>query len=352
VELSYNEALFLYCFSKIKDERTIYSLYHLFQGKKSSQTIQDAHLYKLTPFFQAFPLLTRSELEDTVVVLQEKKLLIKKTPEHFTLSDKGEVKLKLFLNDQAFPPRYLDGWKYHHLTSVFWKRLSLLVQVCSNLVHLKKQFIPVQNKQDTLEWVKSFIKRQHLSREELGRSLYGELADFLRQIEGDPAVLVQRLTGHAKIGLTAAQAAEELDMEHANYQLEFLNILHFLLQTAADEPGRFPLLDGLVRDIEKPVPFTLSTEKTYQLISKGYSPEQIAQVRNLKMSTIEDHIVEIALHLNDFDLEPYVPKNKQQRILKAAHNTSAKKLKQIRDQVPDANYFEIRLVMAKNGDKT
>jgi uncharacterized protein YpbB len=352
VALSFSEALFLYCFKKIKDERTIYSLFHLFQGKKSSQTIQDAHLYNLTPFFQAFPFLTRQELESKVISLQNKGLLIQKAPEHFTLSDKGERELSLFVAGRPMPPRYLDGWKYHHLTSLFWQRLSLLVQVASNLVHQKRQFIPVQNKQETLDWVKDYIRRQNLSREELGHGIFKELSRCLIKCEGEPAVLVRRLTGHDKIGLTSIQTADELEMEHVHYVLEFLNILHFILHKAVETPGCFPLLEGIIRDIEKPVPFTLSTEKTYQLIKKGYTPGQIAQVRNLKLSTIEDHIVEIALHLKDFDLEAYVPKSKQERILQAAQNTSAKKLKQIRDQVADANYFEIRLVMAKNGDKS
>jgi uncharacterized protein YpbB len=79
--------------------------------------------------------------------------------------------------------------------------------------------------------------------------------------------------------------------------------------------------------------------------------EQISRIRNLKRSTIEDHIVEIALHIKNFDLAAYVPKDKEKRILEAAKETSAKKLKLIREYAEDASYFEIRLVLARNGDQ-
>jgi uncharacterized protein YpbB len=162
-------------------------------------------------------------------------------------------------------------------------------------------------------------------------------------------VLVLRLTGHNKIGLTSEQAAGMLKMTNTRYHLEFLNTLHYMIRTVSFSQNSFPLLSSLVQDAQKEVPLTLSTEKTFHLLEKGYLPNEIAAMRNLKISTIEDHIVEIALHVKDFELNRYVQPDKQKRILDAARKTSAKKLKQIRDQVDDANYFEIRLVLARNG---
>lgn len=351
MNLTYTEAVILYSLKQIKGERTIYSLFHLYQGKKSSQTIQDAHLYNLTPFFQAFPFISREELERLIVQLQEKGLLENNSSGHYILSNDGNLKLLEFSHGISVPPKYLDGWKHHHLTVLFWERLSILVQVCSNLVYQKKSFIPVQNKQETLDWVKVFIKKQQEDRDGLASILFTELSSCLLHDRSiDPSLLVLRLTGHDKIGLTPAQAAEMLGMDQMRYHLEFLNVLHFMIGTVTEKGGEFPLLSAVISEVEKEVPFTLSTEKTFQLLNRGYSVEQIASIRNLKKSTIEDHIVEIALHIKDFNLAAYVPEDKEKRILLAAKETSAKKLKLIREHVEDANYFEIRLVLARNGD--
>ena len=58
MELTFLQTIILFCLQKINGERTIYSIYHLLKGKKSSQTIQDTHLFHLQSLFQ-----TEYELE-------------------------------------------------------------------------------------------------------------------------------------------------------------------------------------------------------------------------------------------------------------------------------------------------
>ena len=346
--ISHQEALFLHCFSLIKNERTIYSLYHLFQGKKSSQTIQDAHLYQLTPLFQSFPLMSREEIERTVAGLEKSGLLVFCSKDRYGLTREGLKELERYRANGILLPKYLNGWKYHQLTNPFWERISLLIQCCSNLVHQHRHFIPVQNKSETLAWVKSFIREYGKARKDLSQQLHSELLDSLSEYEGDPALFVLRLTGHKRIGLTAGQAAEQLGMDEFRYQLEFLNILHYLIGSVLANPDRFPLLKELVEEGKKSFPFTLSTENTYRLIQQGLDVGQIAAIRGLKPSTIEDHIVEIAFHDKDFDISPYIESEKQNKILEAMSRVSAKKLKDIRELVTDSSYFEIRLVMARS----
>ena len=51
MELTFLQMMILYCLQKINGERTIYSIYHLLHGKKSSQTIQDATFISSSSFF-------------------------------------------------------------------------------------------------------------------------------------------------------------------------------------------------------------------------------------------------------------------------------------------------------------
>ena len=75
-------------------------------------------------------------------------------------------------------------------------------------------------------------------------------------------------------------------------------------------------------------------------------------IRRLKKSTIEDHLVELALHNKEFSIDPYISIEKQQQIQKAVKKLNSKQLKHIYHEVKNADYFEIRLVLAKYGDES
>ena len=149
-------------------------------------------------------------------------------------------------------------------------------------------------------------------------------------------MIVVRLSGFGKIGLTPLQAAEMAGLESARYYFEFLNGLHAMFDRILEDPASYPLLAGLIKQPDKEVPLTLSTEKTYMFLKKGYSIEEIAAVRKLKESTIEDHIVEIVLSIKDFCIDSYILPEKQHRIMQAARKISARQLKQIKERVQDA----------------
>ncbi|MDE3839437.1 RQC domain-containing protein [Bacillus methanolicus] len=348
---TYLELIILYCLKKINGERTIYSIYHLLKGKKSSQTIQDTHLFQLHPFFQAFPSITRIEIEEKVGKFERDGWIEKMNDQYFFLTEKGRDML-----DEEFRrkpvPEFLNGWKYHNVTELFWERLSLFIQVCSNLINRKPDFVPVHKKKETLVWLKNFLAKQEKDRFHLSEQLYKELTDcFEANHQIDPAILVIRFTGYNRIGLTENQAAEKLGMEQTYYRVSFLNLLHYMIETITKRPARFPLLHFIIPEAGKFVPLTNSAKKTYELLNSGMPMEKIARVRNLKKSTIEDHIVEIALNMKDFDISPYVDQSTQKNILEASGKVSSKQLKHIRAHVENASYFEIRLVLAKYGDQ-
>lgn len=347
--ITYLETVILSILKRINGERTIYSLFHLLQGKRSSQTIQDAHLYKITPYFHTYPSVTREGLEKMINRLQHRGLVEEIADTKVILTGKGEATLEQKLSEYRLPD-YLNGWKYHQVTDSFWERLTLLIQVSSNLINHERSFIPVRNKRETLTWVKHYIKQQNEDRCKLAERLYGELTSALDNEKTKPELVVIRLTGYRKIGLTTMQAAEWIGLEPAHYHFEFLNCLHAMFDKVLENSHAYPLLNGLIKKAERNVPLTISTDKTYKLMQKGYTLEEIAAVRNLKQSTIEDHVVEIALSIKEFNIDHYVPLNKRESILQAAQRNSAKKLKQIKEQVADASYFEIRLVLAKYGD--
>ncbi len=79
-----------------------------------------------------------------------------------------------------------------------------------------------------------------------------------------------------------------------------------MIKTIETNPEQFQQLSSIIKDITSPHSFTISTKKTFEFLQKGWNAERIAEVRNLKKSTIEDHIVEIALLDKSFDISPFV----------------------------------------------
>lgn len=342
------ESIILHCIKQLNRERTIYAVYHLLNGKKSSQTIQDAHLFSLKKFFGIYERLTRETFDEILHSMTEKKWLKNNGEQRYNLTTSGII----LLEDKQLP-KYINGWSYHQITSLFWERLSLLIQVVSNLAFGEARYIPIQKNQEVHIWLKTILKDITIPRKELGNIVYAELNECFNTVkEINPALVVFRFTGFQQIGLTPDQVAKQLNMDVHDYQIGFINTLHYLIQKVKDENTQFKLLRYLLHDLMQDDELTLSSRKTQKLLTKGYTLDMIANVRRLKLSTIEDHLVELALNVENFSIDTYVDSELQTRILEVSRQKSTKQLKLIREKLGEAaTYFQIRLVLAKYGDR-
>ncbi|MFJ7725515.1 helix-turn-helix domain-containing protein [Neobacillus sp. NPDC097160] len=341
------EAIILYCLKQINRERTIYSIYHLLNGKKSSQTIQDAHLFSLKNYFGIYEPLTRESFDEIIHSMFEEKWIDHCGEQQYLLTELGKSKLE---NNPL--PTYINGWSYHPFTSLFWERLSLFIQVTSNLVFGETSYLPIQKNKDVHLWLKSALKEIKVPRKEIGSIVNSELIECFNETkEIDPSVLVFRLTGFQQIGLTPIQIVKKLNMNIHDYHIGCIHTLHYLINMIMQNPNRFSLLTILTQDFHQQDELTHSSRKTWKLLMQGYSPDMIAKFRHLKLSTIEDHLVEFALHVDHFSIDPYVDKELQVKIAGISRSTGTKQLKLIKDKLTAATYFQIRLVLAKNGDR-
>ncbi|RTR30398.1 RQC domain-containing protein [Robertmurraya yapensis] len=341
------EYVVLHCLHKLNGERTIYSIYHLLSGKKSSQTIQDAHLFQLTKFFKTYSSITRNHFDEIVKSLVEQSLIFETDEQYYVVTETGLETLK-----PTYPfLSFLDGWHFQE-GELFWERLSLLVQVASHLTEHEAKYVPIQRNRHVQSWVKSFLRQCGVPRTKLSRTLYEELVAYFTQVSViDPAVVVIRLTGFQAIGLTEKQANDTLGLEPTLYHYQFYALIHDMMNKIQSNRTSYPLLAIVLSDLQTKQPLTESTKKTYELLNKGFSLEEIGKIRNLKVNTIQDHIVELALQIDSFDITPFVDNEKINHIIAAKNKTTSKQLRYIKELVPDTTYFEIRLVMTKYGDE-
>nr|WP_253270793.1 helix-turn-helix domain-containing protein [Geobacillus sp. A8] len=310
-------------------------------GKKSAQTLQDSKWFQLEPLFGTWKNVTLAALEEAAMALVEQRLALSAKQRTYTLTAAGEEWLA---EQAALFPRHLNGWRYHEAEPLFWQRLSLIGQTLSNLVY-GRRFAPICRDERTLQWVKQYLLAKG-SRQMLAETLYQELIRLLEAVSEEAAVIFTlRLTSAVRIGWTMEQIAAYLQKDALYVQFQFRNVLHYIMAEA--EAGRVPMMAELMSGLA-PAVLTQSAQKTYEWLRKGKTIEDISNLRRLKRSTIEDHVVEIAANVSGFSIAPFVDDEKAAAIRAAAQALRTRKLKEIREALDGkVSYFEIRLVLAK-----
>lgn len=345
-------ALILKCLHTINGERTISSVYHLLSGKKSSQTIQDAHLYRLSYLFKTLPRWSRKQFEKNINDLFQKDLIVSLNEDSkWIVTDQGINAYTDFFKENAFP-KYIQGLKYQDVSILMWKRLTLLVQAISYLSHGENRYIPIVKDPDVRDWVKNILIQYPKSRSNLASCLFDELYSILNSpFPENPNIVVMRLSGFQSIGLTATQIAEFLEMELSESHFRFMNAQHYMIQVLIKDHNKYNILSSLLKDIYQKVPYTKTALRTYELLKQNLTIEEIAKLRNLKASTVEDHIIEIALNNQQFPITPYVDQESIEKISTIANTLGVRKLKPIKEKLSDVSYFQIRLVLSRLGVK-
>lgn len=89
---------------------------------------------------------------------------------------------------------------------------------------------------------------------------------------------------------------------------------------------------------------------TLQYLKEGQSLKDIAEIRKLKISTVAGHCIKLIMlgeQVSIGNIDAYVPRNKQQNILKALKKYSFGKLRSCRDSLgSEYSYDDIQLVIA------
>jgi ATP-dependent DNA helicase RecQ len=87
---------------------------------------------------------------------------------------------------------------------------------------------------------------------------------------------------------------------------------------------------------------------TLNMFKDGKSLKEITEIRGLKFTTIEDHIMKCALEGMEVDLDSLIPEEYEKAIIEAIEKVGAEKLKPIKEILPqEVNYTAIKAVLCK-----
>lgn len=338
------QQILLHIFLKLNNERTVSAAYHLLKGKRSGQTIQDVGIFKLHPYFGLLRKLDRRLFDEEVAGLVQYSYL--------KISDNGYYEMTATGIKKASEPILVafDGWHYQGNEHVFFERLSLIIQSLSYQAASIRSFIPIQRNEQIQLWCRQFLLTNHYQSKTLQNSLYKEMEQSLLEsdtTEQQRQFIISRLAGANMAGVTWQQLSYETGKTELDCQFIYIAGLHQWLNAIDKSQQQYPLLSQMMEHVRIDTPLTDSANQTAQLYRKGYSLEQIGSMRRLKLSTIEDHLVEIAMNESGFDMSPFISQQDCQLVHRAVDDYATRKLKVLRQVLPELTYFQIRLALAK-----
>lgn len=148
-------------------------------------------------------------------------------------------------------------------------------------------------------------------------------------------------------GLTISQIADTIGKDPFECRILFKSALRRIMKEAAEHKTRYPFIAGLMKQTTSTLSITAG--ETLHLLKMGLSLQQVAKRRNLSLSTIEDHLVEITLKDRNFNTSDFLSHELEQQIAEITNQLNTRQLKAIKNQLHDeVSYLQIRLALAKN----
>src|SRR5699024_10604664 len=136
----------------MKEERTLYSIFYLLKGKRSIQTVQDAHLYNLTSYYGIYKKLSLHEYDVILQnLLNEKKINYNDTTHTYSITKKGES----YIREGNHSRMFFLGMSYNNAAPIFYKRILLFIQVWSNSIQLNQRYMPIIEDVQTENFIKN-----------------------------------------------------------------------------------------------------------------------------------------------------------------------------------------------------
>lgn len=293
------------------------TLYHILVGKRTASILFKAHSYHIINFFSVFPHLQRAQY-DIMIHHFVAKGWIKAAlaDEEFYLSTKGEIEVENYFSNHFYPTN-LNQLTQGKVTKEFWKKVLFSTQVLSELRYKNKRYLPIDKEFKTQLWVKEWLKRSPLDKQELAISYGKEWVQVLKEMDSfDAEMIVSQLTGHAKFGKTSTQLAIKLGIEPMEVAFLLQHAISQLMDKINNKKESYPLFYLIYQESigDRYSSLSQSTKLTAHYLENGRSIEDIAIKRKLKVNTIAEHVIELAIIFPDFEVAGFIPRNEYERL--------------------------------------
>lgn len=276
---------------------------NILRGRRSEATLFWAYNYHILGMLGARRLLTRGQWE-RMIRQWEQRGWVQQADQQAWLTSAGADHLSNWQREHY--QSQFGAWAWVTNVDQYSQRLLLALQVISEFKHQHAHYVPVNlnefEMQRVRQWVQGLAKSDLTLIETQITQLVAQLAQHDERLA---IVWTYRLIGYHLIGWTERQAAAELAVTLPEVRLMIRDTWLFMATGIAQQGGP---LAALMSDLINPRPITSSATKTIQAYQQGLTMEQISQRRHLKLSTVREHLLEVAILMpNQLQVASLIP---------------------------------------------
>lgn len=302
-----------YAMSRAFNYKTNKSIYNILTGKKSHQTFFDASSQQLLSLYHSLPNLKYSTFEQFILQKDDFKKSI-------------QVKIH---------PQYT----YDSLTQTF-SCIQLLIQTLSHTRKESNTFIPIVQNTYIQQRVKQ-LYHQVIESNQVSNTI-DEIYLLFENLNNkyNHTFLHYYLQGYEESMYTRQQISliesipqSELFEREMNELIDILNQLK--------DSTKYPILSQAI--ILSPL--LTNTYLSYQKLKSGLNLKEIAQLQNVKLNTIEDHILEMYIKGYLIDYTLFINKKDILEFINYYQKHRGERLKFYKEHFTDWTYFQIKLVI-------
>lgn len=282
--------------------RRMAAVYYILIGKRTTSNLFAALDYDLLKYWHLYPNLKHSDYQEIMNSMVKQKLL-DITDHEVQLSELGEQK-QAEEQKASYQLQYYNGPWMQELFK-FEERLILAIQLISEFEHHEKRYIPVSSNTNTQWFVKEWFTRHKTEMHFLER-FKQELFSLLEDSPAELAnIWTSKLVGYQTNGLSTIQITDETGLSPDDVKFMSIDLVAYIFGQIIKQPDRYSVIAQLVEFSRLPISQTSFV--TYQQVKNTADLKRVSQERNLKISTIHDHLIEAAILLPNFDFDYFLP---------------------------------------------
>lgn len=310
------------------------TLFQLLKGRRTVSVLIYGYLYDSLPYLGLFPEFAEAAFQQILHELTLENCLQ-------TFPD-GEVQIttagtRLAQDTLTALQKYpLDNYRFGRIDREAWRLLLFSVQVVSELAYGNGQYLPLETTPLYTIPLKKWLYRSRQQPNFIAD--YHQEWQFLLSKLSDQAAeqIVRQFSGHELLGETIQQIGEqgsgllEKSLQHQ---------LFALIETHHDTcPELWQLLEPKLERSPNQ-----SMLKTKRFLEQGLTLSEIVERRAVKVSTVQDHLLELAMTQADFPFQTLLEPSTSAYLTGLAPDYRTWRYRELRGAFDELDYFTFRL---------
>lgn len=333
-----NKDLLLLLLSSTQPRR-IKLIQNLLNGKRTVSTLFWAMRYGILQYSAILKTYDLNSINGAI-----KKLIVDGLAEQvdefqYQLTTKGQIK-----KDSVKESFYIlqnTSYQYDYDVNEFKARILLAIQSVSEYSYQNKNYYPVKTDMKSAMIVKRWFIHNKV---EIVSRLEDYLTKYLSQVDEKKAnIIAQQMIGHDVYGMTNGQLADSMGVSNVEaFFMEYDGWVDFINYVINDDDQ---LLLPLINDV-RTLKMNHHAIQTYNQFVSGNTLDQIANNLSVKLSTVREHLLEMAIWLPEskFPYAKIVSAEDEKTLRQAFDNQPIDdwQFRQISEST-DINFFEFRI---------